>query len=591
MDVNGFLYSQVGYDLGDPMRAIIRGGSKDYVPESAVFEVVRLSGPDAGGAPAGESSGAAEPAARADAAVGEAARRGDVRYWGETWNAHWWEIDFSGIEEAGTYAIVVRAKGKELLRSEPIEIDRHLLWQKTVVPVALDQMEERQRRARNGIGWKDCGASWREANSHATMVIALCDLVEVGFEWISANDIDRIHEQILHGLAYLERLQDAADQTGAPDGAVIHEIPNHMDIVPGDTAKAVVAFTYASRVLADVHPEEASEYLDRATSAIDYLLLDAEPHSPDGFSHMTHGVGADFKVPNEFMTRDLVMMLWGCVELYVAGQVRYKQHALRLGREVMSRQVPEERAEGGTNGDPKLWGHFTTFASSDLTEKSSCHNGFGHDTGGTFPHFLVPFAAMSRWWRDHPDVAKWQETMRRFVNGYLVPACSANPFYLLPIGYFPGAGLMSFCGPWHGINTTFGFGAELAAAVEGYASKENREAMRQIVVGNLQWLCGLNAGITRKSFEGCLVWKEEVAEGEAVPYSQIYGVGRRWVGNWTGIAGTIPNGFNVNPQFRFEVPASREADEPLLYTDEDWIPHAAGFIAGLVALRGKHRFE
>ncbi|MFW6293833.1 MAG: hypothetical protein ACOC7V_16130 [Spirochaetota bacterium] len=571
MDVNGFLYSQVGYDIGDPMRAIIRGGSRSDVPEDATFEVVRLSGDD-------EDEAAALPA-------------GPVRYWGSTWNAHWWEIDFSGIEDAGTYAIVVRADGKELLKSEPIEIARHLLWEKTVVPVALDGMEERQRRARNGIGWKDCGASWREANSHATMVIALCELVEVGFEWITPDNVTRIHAQILHGLAYLARLQDATDQTGAPDGAVIHEIPNHMDTIPGDTAKAVVAFTYASRVLADIHPDEASEYLDRATRAMDYLLLDAEPHTSDGFSHMTHGVEADFKVPHEFMTRDLVMMLYGCVELYVAGQVRYKQHALRLAREIMERQVPEEKAEGGTNGDPKLWGHFYTFASSDLTEKSSCHNGFGHDTGGTFPHFLVPFAAMCRWWRDHPDVPRWQATLRRFVNGYLVPACSANPFYLLPIGCFPGEGLLNFAGPWHGINTTFGFGAAMAAALEGYASDENRETMRQIVVGNLQWLCGLNAGITRKSFEGCLVWKEEIPEGEAVPYSQISGVGRRWVGNWTGIVGTIPNGFNVNPQFRFEVPASREADEPLLYTDEDWIPHAAGFIAGLVALRGKHRFE
>ncbi|MFW5745161.1 MAG: hypothetical protein ACOC2D_17955, partial [Spirochaetota bacterium] len=150
MDVNGFLYSQVGYDIGDPMRAIIRGGSKAYVPEDATFEVVRLSGDD-------EDEAAALPA-------------GPVRYWGSTWNAHWWEIDFSGIEDAGTYAIVVRADGKELLKSEPIEIARHLLWEKTVVPVALDGMEERQRRARNGIGWKDCGASWREANSHATMV-------------------------------------------------------------------------------------------------------------------------------------------------------------------------------------------------------------------------------------------------------------------------------------------------------------------------------------------------------------------------------------------------------------------------------------
>jgi len=580
MDVNGFLYSQIGYDIGDPMRAIIRGGSKSHVSEGATFEVVRLSQRAPG-------------ATGEDGAAGDAVTTlsGDVRYWGSTWNAHWWEIDFSGITEPGSYEIVVHAAGSVLLRSEPIEIDRHLLWEKTVIPVALDGMEERQRRARNGIGWKDCGASWREANSHATMVIALCELVETGFEWMTPENVARIHDQIVHGLRYLAILQDATSQTGAPEGAVIHEIPNHMDIVPGDTAKAVVAFTCASRILADVRPEEAIEFTERALRAIDYLLLEAQPHSPDGFSRMMHGVGPDYAVPHEFMTRDLVMMLWGCVELYVAGQVRYKQHAVRLAREIMARQVPEEEAEGGTDGDPVLWGHFTTFASTDLTEKSSCHNGFGHDTGGTFPHFLVPLAAMCRWWPDHPDVPKWRETMRRFVNGYLVPACSANPFYLLPIGYFPGAGLMSFCGPWHGINTTFGFGAAMAAALEGYASEENRHAMRKIVVGNVQWLCGLNAGITRESFGGCLVWKEEIPEGEAVPYSQICGIGRRSVGNWTGIVGTIPNGFNVNPQFKFEIPASKEADEPRLYTDEDWIPHGAGFLAGVSAIRSTHRFE
>jgi hypothetical protein len=32
-------------------------------------------------------------------------------------------------------------------------------------------------------------------------------------------------------------------------------------------------------------------------------------------------------------------------------------------------------------------------------------------------------------------------------------------------------------------------------------------------------------------------------------------------------------------------------DEPLLYADEDWLPHGAGFLAGLTALRDKKRFE
>ncbi len=37
MDVNGFLYSQIGYDLGMPMRAIIRGGTKEAVPAGSTF--------------------------------------------------------------------------------------------------------------------------------------------------------------------------------------------------------------------------------------------------------------------------------------------------------------------------------------------------------------------------------------------------------------------------------------------------------------------------------------------------------------------------------------------------------------------------
>ena len=62
----------------------------------------------------------------------------------------------------------------------------------------------------------------------------------------------------------------------------------------------------------------------------------------------------------------LAMMMWGCVQLYAAGQTAYQRHAVRLAREVMARQVPASRAEEG------LYGHFYTFASAEFTEKANC---------------------------------------------------------------------------------------------------------------------------------------------------------------------------------------------------------------------------
>ena len=328
MDVHGLLYSQIGYDLGDPMRAIIRGGSRDHIPDGTTFEVHQADGSLAADARASEDG----------IAPGAASSTGEVRYWGAVWHGHWWEIDFSAIAEPGSYVISVTAPDTSgIYTSEPIRVARSLLWQETVVPVAVEQMEGRQRLARNGIGWRDCGAEWREANSHATMIIALCRLVDAGWSWLEPETADRIYDQIVHGCTYLGILQDAGEQTGAPEGAIIHEIPSHMDIIPGDSAQGAVALAYAARLLADSRPEVARELSARALAAMDYLLLEAQPHGPSGFSPMNHGAPEDFRVPDEFMTRDLAMMMWGCVELYVGGHVEYKRHAVRLAREEIGR--------------------------------------------------------------------------------------------------------------------------------------------------------------------------------------------------------------------------------------------------------------
>ena len=550
-EISGFLYSQIGYDLKDPMHAVVRGPGRDYLPGDAAFEVIE------------------EPGATV-------VRSGAVRYWGELWKSHWWVVDFSGIESSGSYRITVKSGPRTLLASGPIRIASDHLWNETYAAVAIEQFEERARLARNGIGWKDCGSDWREVNSHASALIGLCDLLSAAYKWLPASDTDRLLRQLIHGCDYLAICQDKAAQVGFPAGALVHEIPNHMVVIPGDAAQSAVAFVRVSRLLADTDPGRSAEYLRRGVAAYEFLLHDARPYGQEGFSHAGHGAPEGFNVPAEWMTRDLLMMMWAGVELWASGKVVYKQAAVDFARRVMRRQVPEDRAEDG------LHGHFFTFDRCGFTEKAAIHHHVGHDTGGTFPHYLVPLIDMTTRWYDHPDAPLWRETIRKFAYGYLLPACSRNPFFLLPMGCFGSEGLLVFCGPWHGANSTICFAASLASRLEDFTGDRK---FREIATGNVQWIAGLNAGITRGSFDNYTLWKEDVPEGEALPVSQVVGVGDRQVQCWTGIRGTIPNGFSVNPQFQLVVKPSRDADGPWFYTDEDWIPHAAGWLSALTHMR------
>jgi len=557
MDISGLLHSQIGYDIREDKRALIRSTNPNYVAEGTVFIIQNIG-------------------------TSEYVMQGNVKKWGDAWKSTWWEIDFSEIETEGEYQIVIVNEGSELQRSGSFKVGKNLLWNETAVPVALDQLEERARLARNGIGWKDCGSYWREANSHATMVIGLCDMLNLGFEWLDKKDVDRLIKQIIVGCDYLAVCQDKARRMKYPAGAIIHEIPNHLSIIVGDTAQGVVSFAKASRLIADVLPEKSEEYINRAVLAFEYMIHKAKPHDNSGFDRWNHGAPEDFVLPKDMMTRDLMMTLWGGVELWIAGRPEYQEDAARLAREIMARQVPEEKKEG------EYYGHFYTFKNCDFTEKASAHFHFGHDTGATFPHYMMPFFEMAGRWYDHPDMALWRKAISNFGYGYFLPACKKNPFYLIPQGYYKNEGLLSFCGPFHGINTTIGYASVLATKLETFTGDPE---FRKIAVGNMQWITGLNAGITQESFRGTKVWKEDIEPGKAEPYSQIVGIGKKHVGSWTKIKGTIPNGFNVNPQFKLAVKPSADADGPWMYTDEDWIPHAAGWISALTYLRDKWRYD
>jgi hypothetical protein len=546
---SGLLYSQIGYDCHDPKRALIRSTAASFPGEGITINLKKT----------GSSL---------------ICHRGKVSYWGEKWNSFWWVLDFSDLDEPGEYELIVKRKKENLFEGQILSIGDSLLWNKTIDSVALDQFEKRADLAPHGkTGWKDCGANMKEANSHATTVIGMCDLLGLGFEnYLTEDQQSRLVRQIINGCDYLALCQDKAEDIGFDKGSIIHEIPNNMILIPGDTAQSVVAFAYASRLLTARNYDKSREYLARAVSAYNYLIEHGHPYGANGFSRSNHGAPDNYSVPDEFMTRDLFMMLWGGYELCLTGQLKYKEKVVELARTIHGRQISKEEGEG------EFYGHFRTFDRSSFSEKANVHHHVGHDTGGTFPFYLVPLVDMARNWYDHEDNSLWRSMIEDFVYGFFIPACKENPFFLIPEGYFTNEGILNFCGPWHGINTTIAFGASLAAKLEGFLGEP---VLRDIAIGNLQWIAGLNSGVTRDSFKSCVKWKGHVDEGVFEPVSQIVGIGRKTVECWTGIRGTIPNGFSANPQFRLTVEPLRKNDGPFLYTDEDWIPHSAGWISAL----------
>ena len=508
---------------------------------------------------------------------------GQPAYWGAKWKNHWWVVDISQVDEAGTYICQVQEGDKILLSTKPFEVRNNLLWDKTWKTVSVTQLEGRiELRNRNiknhgpeyaqGGGWQDCGSYLREVNSHATMLVGLLDLLEYASDRIPSAERKEIVDQIMIGMDYIAFCQDKARALGKGEGAIIHEWPKHTNVITGDVAKGAICFARAGHLLADDQSDKAAEYLQRAERSFIWLDENGPIHHPggtdfsgkvqpdDGFDRMAYGAPQGFVRPQEWKTRDIVMMTWIALELTKAGKDVYKEKAGAYAQRLMDRQIPIETPEG------RYYGHFKPYASADFSEKAWEHHHMGYDAGATFPHYLIPLIEMTRLWQDHPDAQKWDTTIRSFAYGYFLPACFDNPFYLLPMGYFLNEGLLTFSGLWHGMNGAYGSAAALALELQKFTHDAR---FGKIAIGNLQWIAGLNTGIK----EG----------GQYVSKSMIYGIGDEYIGSWTKIPGAVCNGFEADKQFRFTEPKA-ETDGPFIFTDEDWITHSGGWISALSRL-------
>ena len=553
---SSLLYSRVGYDAQAEKRIFIR--SNDAAHKEAQFEILDKNN--------------------------KVVLIGKPHYWGKKWNTNWWVIDFSSLQKDGTYTCQVKGFDSEILSSKPVKVQQNMLWDKTWETIAIDQLKARVKmRKKNatkfspehaeGGGWQDCGGYLREVNSHSTMLIGLLDLLEFSPERIPASEQQEIIQQMIIGLNYLAFCQDKAKELGRGNGAIIHEWPKHTNVITGDVVKGALCFARAAKVFSSAFPKKAKDCLKRAKRSFNWLDKNGPNHNcggtnfslkvleDDGFEPIANGAPAGTKHPNEWKTRDLVMMSWTAFALAEAGEKKYQKKAVAYADQFIDLQIPKEQAEG------KFYGHFRAFKGVDYSEKAWSHHEMGWDAGATFPHYIIPLFEMSKKWKNHPKSRKWNTAIQQFAYGYFLPACKANPFYLLPQGYYKNEGLLNFSGLWHGMNGTYGSAAALA--LELYSFTKDPE-FQKIAIGNLQWIAGLNSGVLKND--------------RFISKSMIYGIGDEYIGSWTKIPGTICNGFESDGQFVFTEPKA-EKDAPRVFTDEGWITHTGGWLSAISRLK------
>ena len=553
--VAGLLYSQVGYEKGRPVRIVIRLPKKELLSQKALCKLI--------------------------ATGNEKNYESGLSYWGEIWKSHWWVAEFRDINESGEWEIEVNNNGEIVFYSRGLQVAENILWNKTILYSSVDMLERRRHFTKVGAGWQDAGTLWVESPAQSAMIIALTELLEVCADRFDMKFKERIYTQLIIGCNYLVMTQEKAHELGYPKGSMSHDLLGHEhDILPQDVVKAVIALFKTARILPDQYMERKKRYAQVADLGLDWLMNQAKPMGDFGMSLRQRALLPDTRIPkDEWMTRDLIAMCWAALEKWELEGNSSTEECINFARQVMERQIPENKPENG------FWGHFFEFGSMEHSEKSWCHgivdNKFGADIGGIYPNYLMPFIEMLQLWPEHEDAGKWKETLEKFAKGYLIPVCTSNPFMIIPLGIFGNEGPVWFAGPFHGTNTIYGYTAALALEL---SKLFNQPLLKEIAYGNLQWLAGLNAGITQENLKQAVIFSTDVPEGLALPSSMICNIGNRWAGTWFNTRGVICNGFSAGTQFRFDIDPTKQNDGPFSFTDEDWIPHSAGWLTALIRL-------
>ena len=553
LKVSGLLFSQIGYNLGQTARVVIRMPEKGFLPEDAVCKLIPNNK--------------------------EKSYQSKVNYWGELWKSHWWVIEFTDITEEGEWQIEIAVNGAVLFRNEGFRVAKNILWKNTYEWSSVDMLERRKHFSKVG-GWQDAGTLWVECPAQSAAIISLCDLVKNENKLLDDTFLKRVYEQITIGSDYLVKTQEQAKKNGHAAGAMCHDLlEQEKYVLANDTVKAVVALYKSVLALPSTFSAQKATYKAAADLGLQWLLTKARPSGDTGFNWKQRGLSKDVAIPKgEWLTRDLISLCWAALEGFKNGNITHKEVCIDFATKIIQRQFTKE------NKEQTYYGHFKEFDSLPHSQSLWVHGvekTYGADVGGIFPNYILSFFEMLDLWPEHKDAPKWKIALHNYAYGFLIPTCKQNPFYIVPLGVFGKEGPLWFTGPFHGTNTIYGYTAALALKL---SKLFNEPMLKEIAIGNLQWIAGLNAGITKESLKASVVYSEDIPEDIALPSSMICDIGNRSAGTWFRTRGVVCNGFSTGTQFVMDVDPIKENDGPFSFTDEDWIPHSAAWLSGLIEL-------
>lgn len=537
----GLLYSQIGYEASQGLRVVYRASDAGGLSPASR---IRILSPE-----------------------GQVLSETPLERWGACWQSHWWRCD-QALPEIPRFRVQVL--DRESLRAESALINQgpDLLWTRTWRTVSIEQLA--QRAALVPAGWQDCGSNvrdpsqtLREVTSHVAMLLGLCDALDL--RRFAPADAAALRAQLRIGSDYLMQCQEAGS-----GGALYHEMRCRLYPVPAEMPKASLAFSRCAHHL-------GPHLIDRAEAALCWwrdqrrvLRLESEPWAMDS--------AAAFTVPDEPPTCDLLMAAWAAWELAAHGREAWRAQASLWMDAVLARQVP-----ASTEG---WYGYFRAFDSLPISEKAWSHSGFGFNCGLVFPHYLIPLIRLI----EDPQFSHAQERYRQaltdFCTGYLLPMCQDNPFGIIANGLFAGEGLLYFSGLGHGMNAAYAYAASLALEA-ARVLPALADDLRTCALANLQWIAGLNSGLSADMMSrhlGCSVYHRTMPADSALPVSMIRGIGQDWAGSWLAIDGSICNGFCADRQFAFPQAPRAATDAPCALSDEDWITHAGAWLSATARL-------
>ncbi len=489
--------------------------------------------------------------------------------YGEVWDRVWYSFDFSKVDRAGTYGIVVEFDDGENIQNDPnmpLDIGDNLLWHRSWYSVSLEQLDVRRSTAYSPEGgFRDCGSPLQEVSSHLVMLDSLCDLLCC--DMTSQRYQDKIISHIICGADYVCKCRDKAEELGLGKGAVVHEIRENLNVSSGNCARLAVVFSRIYTLINNTNPKKAEIYLDAAIATFDWIVKNGPIVYTDDTDNLriTHGATGEYKTPpNQFMTRDVLSLCEAALCFTEIGRVEYRQTAYHFAKIALGRQVARDNSEGD------FYGHFYSYDGVDFTEKANLHCGAwsvpykNYNQGAHMPYWILPLIKIAKD-KSAGISIECDRAVRNFCYGFLLPTTAKTPFGIIPAGYYKGQGLCFFSGWYHGHSKIYGFITKLAIILGEYLSDKR---LLDLATDNIQWITGLNSGL------------KEQSSSSYTSKSLIVGVGSSYHTDWNNLRGTVINGYDANSQFSIH-PVEIEKDLPSNLDDEGGIHHSSGFLSGL----------